>query len=91
MIFAPQDHSDEACSVLGDSCAENRLIQGDSLFVLSHVHVMPSGHGDVKLIGIYRSLEMAQNAKTRSSVLPGFREALQGFNITEYAIGKDYW
>jgi hypothetical protein len=59
--------------------------------MLQHVHCLEDGEEDVKLIGVYSSLENAQAAVRRLSLAPGFSEALTGFHIDEYQIDKDQW
>jgi len=74
----------------------------DSVFVLQHLHTLPSGEDDVKLIGVYRSLEAARSAVDRLSVQAGFRDHPQivdpdqdtddqGFHIGAYPLDKDHW
>jgi hypothetical protein len=74
----------------------------ETVIVLQHLHVLPTGEEDVKLIGVYRSLESARAAVGRLQSQPGFRdhpgivdppndEGKQGFHIGEYPLDKDYW
>jgi hypothetical protein len=74
----------------------------ESVFVLQHLHILPGGEEDVKLIGVYRSLEAAQSAVERLRTQPGFREHprivdpqedidRQGFHIGAYPLDKDHW
>ena len=74
----------------------------ESVFVVQHVHVLPSGEEDVKLIGVYRSLESARSAVTRLRGQPGFKDHprvvdpdvdddSQGFHIGRYPLDKDHW
>jgi hypothetical protein len=37
----------------------------ESVFVLQHLHLLPTGEEDVKLLGVYRSLEGAYSAVER--------------------------
>ena len=60
----------------------------DRLFVL--LHSLPDT-GKVKVIGIYSSQEMAENALERTQVLPGFAEESEGFSIETYEVDKDHW
>jgi len=82
------------------SALANKIMQ--SVFVLRHLHILPSGEEDVKLIGVYRSLEAARSAADRLRIQPGFREHPQivdpqedtdeqGFHIGEYRLDKDHW
>jgi hypothetical protein len=61
------------------------------VFVLWHVHEFPDGEEDAKLIGIYSSWELADEAKQRALSQPGFREAPDGFCIDRYAVNQDHW
>ena len=65
-----------------------------SVFVVQHLHVLPSGQEDVKVVGVYRSSEAAVEAIERLKVQPGFRDhprsvdpstddAEQGFYVDE--------
>ncbi len=60
-------------------------------FLLWHVNGMPDGEEDGKLIGVYSSRERAEEAKSRSLGLPGFREVPDGFIIDEYLVDQDNW
>ena len=73
-----------------------------SVFVLQHVHVISDAREDVKLIGVYRSLEAAHAAINRLNNQPGFAEHRRlvdplndddanGFYIDEYELDKDHW
>jgi hypothetical protein len=72
-----------------------------SVFVLQHVHVIPGGDEDVKMIGVYRSEASARMAVDRLKDQPGFRdlpnivgsedEGDEGFHISEYTLDKDSW
>jgi hypothetical protein len=45
----------------------------------------------VEVIGVYSSRDKAQSAAVRSSRVPGFLVAPDGFHIDEYTIDKDHW
>lgn len=73
-----------------------------SVFVLQHLHIHPSGEDDVKLVGLYQSLRAAHSAVERLKIQPGFRDHPsivdhqqdtdeQGFHIDEYPLDKDHW
>lgn len=73
-----------------------------SVFVLHHVHILPSGEEDVKLIRVYRSDEAARSAVERLRVQAGFSDHprivdplhdddVRGFRLDEYALDRDYW
>ena len=58
------------------------------LFVL--LHSLPET-GRVKVIGIYSSRAMAEEAEVRSRELPGFADEPDGFTIEEYEVDRDHW
>jgi hypothetical protein len=58
------------------------------LFVL--LHSLPET-GKVKVIGIYSSRALAQEAEERSRLLPGFADEPDGFAIEQYEVDKDHW
>jgi hypothetical protein len=71
-------------------------------FVLEHVHELPSGEEDTKLVGIYSSRANALAAVDRLKSQPGFQQhsdvidpstspQTQGFYIGEYVVDQDYW
>lgn len=73
-----------------------------TVFVLQHVHVVPEGEEDVKLIGVYRSYEIACAAIELLIVQPGFCDhpnlldpsvngEESGFTLDEYELDKDQW
>jgi hypothetical protein len=61
------------------------------VYVLHHTHDLDSEDTDIKLIGVYSTEEKAQNAITKLSFLPGFRDSRQGFHIDKYEMDKDHW
>ena len=74
----------------------------DSVFVVMHVHTLPGGAEDVKMIGVYRSVDAAKLAIRRLSVMPGFVEhptiidpdttdESDGFFISQYQLDSDHW
>lgn len=74
----------------------------EAVLVLQHLHVLPNGKEDVKLIGVYGSLDSARAAVDRLRLQPGFRgypsivqpgvdDDIQGFHIARYFLDKDYW
>ena len=72
------------------------------VFVLQHLHLLPSGTEDVKFIGVYSSADSARAAVARLVQQPGFREhpnmadsstdaGEQGFYISEAILDEDQW
>ena len=72
-----------------------------SVFVVQHLHRLPSGEDSVFMIGVYRTETAAQTAVARLSSQPGFRKHPhvveeqddddQGFHISQYELDKDHW
>jgi hypothetical protein len=73
-----------------------------TVFVLQHLHVLPSGEEDTKLIGTYSSKENARAAIDRLKLQPGFCDYPRlidplvddegsGFYLDEYELDKDHW
>ena len=61
------------------------------VFVLWHIHKLPGGDNDEKLIGVYSSQEMAESARETAIQLPGFKETTDGFQIDRYEVDEDHW
>lgn len=73
-----------------------------TVFLVQHLHVLPSGEEEVKTIGIYASRPEAESAAERMRLQPGFidlpklinptdDDAKDGFYIDEYPLNKDHW
>jgi hypothetical protein len=62
----------------------------DSVFILWHSHEVGS-ESDEKLIGVYKTRADAEAAIERLKGKPGFRDAVDGFQIHDYVIGRDGW
>ena len=58
------------------------------LFAL--LHSLPDT-GRVKVVGIYSSRALAEEAEDRAKALPGFADEADGFTIETYEIDKDHW
>ncbi len=61
------------------------------VFILWHVHEIPDGEDDAKLIGVYATAEDAEAAKLRVGSQPGFRDQSEGFMVDRYTVGEDHW
>jgi len=77
-------------------------MQVDSVFVVQHSHTLPGGVEDVKIIGVYRTVEAAHAAADRIRGQPGFSkhpnvidpgvtDEADGFYIDEYQLDQDHW
>lgn len=62
----------------------------NSVFIVWHTHEV-GDETDEKLIGVYLTHEDAKAAIGRLSDKPGFRDAFDGFEISEYVLGEDHW
>jgi hypothetical protein len=72
-----------------------------SVFVVQHLHRLPSGEDSVFMIGVYRTEETARSAVARLSSQPGFckhpyvvephADDDQGFHVTRYELDEDHW
>lgn len=62
-----------------------------SVFLLWHTHVLPGGDEDSKLLGVYTSRRGALAAEKRLGGQPGFAEAPEGFEVSEYVLNRDEW
>lgn len=74
-----------------------------TVFIVQHLRLTPSGQReDIKLIGVYRSLETAHAAVEKLKIQPGFcdyprllnplvDDEEQGFYVDEYELDKDHW
>jgi hypothetical protein len=64
---------------------------GMEIFVLQHVHMLDNGEEDVKMIGVYSSLERAEEAIKRLTMKPGFSDSPEGFVVHRYVLNEDCW
>ncbi|CAN7142652.1 hypothetical protein LJR090_000074 [Bosea sp. LjRoot90] len=62
-----------------------------TVYLLWHTHDLGDDEEDQKLIGIYATEADAELARQRAIVLPGFRDAPEGFIIDRYTVGRDHW
>ena len=60
------------------------------VYVLEHVYELDECE-EIKRIGVYTSTDDAEQARDRSSLLPGFCNHPDGFHISEYEVGRDHW
>ena len=60
-------------------------------FILMHVHELPNGSEDFKIVGVYSTKGHAEAALLRARSRPGFVESQGGFHIAEYSLDKDHW
>ena len=63
------------------------------VFILWHTHFddrLENGE-DIKVIGVYSSVKKAEEALDRTSKLEGFKNNLDGFEISVYKLDSDNW
>ncbi|MBM5572671.1 MULTISPECIES: DUF7336 domain-containing protein [Deefgea] len=74
----------------------------NSVFLLQHLHTLPSGVDDVKIIGIYSTKDAALAAISRVKLQNGFNDfpelvnyeldmSDEGFHLNEFILDKDNW
>jgi hypothetical protein len=63
----------------------------DAAYVVQHIHIINDDEEDVKMIGVYSSEQLAQEAVARLSSQPGFCDVPDGFHIDRYELDKDHW
>jgi hypothetical protein len=58
--------------------------------VYALLHSLPET-GRVKVVGIYSSRPLAEEAEERTRALPGFCTEPEGFTIEQYQVDSDHW
>lgn len=61
------------------------------VYLLQHEREDEAGYENVKVIGIYSTEELANDAIKALSILPGFRDYPDGFSIDPYTVDKSHW
>jgi hypothetical protein len=63
------------------------------VYLLWHTHIddRPEGGEDIKLIGVYSSINEANSAIERKRSCEGFMDYMDGFEISTYTLDKDSW
>ena len=63
------------------------------VYLLWHTHLSEelSAGEDIKLIGVYSTREQAEAAQSRSESLDGFRDSVEGFEISSHRLDHDEW
>ena len=65
----------------------------EKVYLLWHTHIdenLNEGE-DIKLIGVYSSELLAEEALQRKSKEKGFKDHLEGFEISRYILDQDSW
>jgi hypothetical protein len=61
------------------------------VYVVQHVHILEKDDEDVKMIGVYSTEILAQEAVERLRSQPGFCDTPNGFSIDPYELDADHW
>lgn len=61
------------------------------IYLLWHSHLQETGEQDVKLLGVYSTEARARGRASAARELPGFRDAPDGFEVSEYEVDRDAW
>ena len=61
------------------------------VYLLYHIRDEDTDDEDVKMIGIYSSAELAEQAKERVQDKTGFVDFPEGFSIIEEVLDRDGW
>ncbi len=62
-----------------------------NVYVVQHCRDLDDGSEDLKFIGVYSSMENAEEAVGRIRRKPGFFRFQDGFSIDRYEIDQDHW
>jgi hypothetical protein len=65
----------------------------EKVFLVWHVRVISEEDDteDIKLIGIYTTEKLAEEAIERKKMFEGFRDFPEGFEISENPLNQDLW
>jgi hypothetical protein len=61
------------------------------VYVVEHIHLIDDEQEDIKMIGVYSTQALAEQAIARLCVQPGFRDTPEGFHASRYTIDEDHW
>lgn len=62
-----------------------------TVYLVEHENIEDDYIEDMRVIGIYSSEELAQEAIERAKKLSGFGDYPKGFQITKYILDNDQW
>ena len=71
------------------ACNRNQIM--NTVYVVEHLHIIDDDEENVKMIGVYSTEQLAQEAVERLRLQPGFCDAQDGFNIDRYKLDEDNW
>ena len=61
------------------------------VYLLQHSYEIETGCDETKILGIFSSQQMAEEAVEVYRQLPGFRDRKEDFYIDKYEVDKRYW
>jgi len=61
------------------------------VFIVHHCYEPSPDREEIKLIGVYSTLENARAAVARLQIQPGFADYIDGFSIDGIDVDKDHW
>jgi len=61
------------------------------VYLLWHTHELGDGETSDKLLGVYSTEEEATNRIASARMLPGFKDAPDGFEVSPYEVDHDEW
>lgn len=61
------------------------------VYLLQHSYEIETGCDETKILGIFSSQQMAEEAVEVYRQLPGFRDRKEDFYIDKYEVNKRYW
>ena len=67
------------------------IINLKKVYILHHIHEFENNQENIKLIGVFSSKEKALKVLANHKILPGFKDAPNGFSIDEYTIDRIGW
>ncbi|MEE3715889.1 hypothetical protein V2H45_03915 [Tumidithrix elongata RA019] len=111
MAIRQRRYSKEALSQRGQALYDSGIRQQveagnegkmERILILQHLHVMPHGSEDIKMIGVFENIQQAHYAIKQLSNQPSFSsypeiidplssDERSGFYIDEYQINKIHW
>jgi hypothetical protein len=61
------------------------------VYVLYHTHIAANGDADEKILGFYSTEGRARSRIEQARLLPGFRDAPDGFDVAACELDADTW
>ena len=67
------------------------MSKNEIVYLVWHTHKIDEETDDEKLIGVYSTKALADNALARASLLEGFKDHIADFEVCDYELDKDHW